>query len=257
MRLAEWLTQRLRLEERGNFVQAIIVRDPEPRFAFHFRRNAAETLARHTSDPRFKSVEGGVPIEELQPEFERWGERFTKAGLIWSGGAQAHLGTLEFELGLSKSQFDSLARRHGWPNDPRLRIRFAPEPSTAVPVARHVRAFPSVRYAPGVVPAIASYGRVVLRDGCFRVLGDKGDDRGLAVFARDAQLRLDDQGRLVVGVPDLERPPARIGEDGNWGWESVGGPIQPEQSELRARCGDAPLVYVGVPRSSAHASIDH
>jgi hypothetical protein len=83
------------------------------------------------------------------------------------------------------------------------------------------------------------------------VIGHGGSEQ-LAYFAREVGLGLDRQGYLALHRRTAERRHlGRIGEAFTWA-----GPIGIDESapmvaELRARCGKAPLMHVGVPDSSA------
>ena len=69
---AQTLDRKLREAERGNYIGMRVVRDPDVRFAFQFRRADSATLRRYTQDPRFTTREGGVTREDLQPIFDEW-----------------------------------------------------------------------------------------------------------------------------------------------------------------------------------------
>ena len=65
--------------EAGNYVDARIVRDPDVAEIW-FKRDAAPTLARYTSDPLFRPREGGRTVAELQAVASEWFERLRRAG---------------------------------------------------------------------------------------------------------------------------------------------------------------------------------
>jgi hypothetical protein len=248
------LRDRLEREARGNYVDIRVIRDPKPRFAFYFRRDAEETLARFTRDPRFKAVEGGVPEAELRPLMDEWAERFKAVGWGWHGSARTFEGEVEMNLGVPRSEFDRVAAAQRWPTPPpRLILSFAQEVDGAgavsPDVAPFVRVFARADQSPGVVLTVAIHGRVVLRDGCFRV--DDGRGGGpLVLFGREVRLGRDEAGWMVVrgGGSDVG---ARIGETMVWGGYPEAREDEPGVKVLRAQCGGGPIASVGAP-ASAH-----
>jgi hypothetical protein len=246
------LQRRLQARERGNFVQMIIVRDPKPRYAIYFRRNAAATLAKYTRDPNFKPVDGGIPDAELRPIFDEWGKKFTAVGIAWGGGTQAYQGLIEFDIDMHRSQFDRIAAERRWAMPDMLKLKFAPEltPMADIPgdIAPFIRAFPRVPSWTRAVNAIGLSGRLVLRDGCFRLIDGTESYMGLAVFARNAMLFRDAQGYLSVGTAN-DGNALRVGHRFMFGISNPGEESDPEIRALRAKCGNDPLVGVGVPRN--------
>lgn len=245
------LERRLKAREPANFVEMIIIRDPKPRFAIYFRRNAAATLAKYTRDSNFKPVDGGIPEAELRPIFETWSKRFSDAGLAWGGGTQAYQGVVEFHLDLPRSTFERIAAERRWTIPDTLKLSFAPElgpmADILADIAPYIRAFPRVPQWTRMVNAIGLSGRLVLRDGCFRVIDGADDYTGLAIFSREARLFRDAQGYLSVGTANDESA-LRVGQTFLFGIGNPGEESDPEIRTLRAQCGSDRLVGVGVPQ---------
>jgi len=245
------LRQRLATEARGNFIDLRIVRDPEPRYVFQFRRDGTATLARFTSDPRFAATEGGVPHDELAPILHEWLDRFGRHRLTTSGSANPFDGTIEIHIGVGRSEYEAVAAREGWQLPPNVKLAFAPEidPATVVAtdVAPFVRAFARQDVAPAIILTSLAMGRVILHDGCFRL---NTPDGPLILFGRNTRLHRDSAGYLTVsGIG--EDGSARIGEEIAWG--GYPGPVEDEPGVrlLREQCGAGPIRSIGVP-TSAH-----
>lgn len=120
------LDRRLKLAERSNYVGVRVVRDPRARFAFQFRRNAAETLARYTRDPRFTTREGGIPTFELQPTFDTWWKRFEPFRLVGGGAVYQFDGVVRFDMNIDEAGFREIAARERWTLPERLELNFSP-----------------------------------------------------------------------------------------------------------------------------------
>lgn len=250
---AERLNDRLSAAEPDNYIGMRIVRDPAPRYAFQFRRDAAATLARYTRDPRFTVGEGGLPASVLQPIFDTWWPKLVADRLVGGGSIQAFDGVVVFDMNVDEPTFRAIARREGWVLPDRLRLNFSPpaNPHSVDPaLAALVRMFARSDRLPAMVNSAALSGRIILRDGCFRLSRDGADGEPLVLFGRDSELVLDGMGYLVVrnGVGRI----VRIGEPAIWA-----GPIGVTEADagvvaLRARCGNGPVVAVGEPFSAAH-----
>lgn len=253
MEAAMALDRRLQAEAGPDYVGLRIVRDPTPRVAFQFRRDAAATLARFTSDRRFVAVEGGVPRAELQPLFDEWWARFQPHRILGGGSVMEFDGEVRFDMTIDRAGFEAIAAREGWILPERLRLNFPPPPNPRAvdPVlASRIRVFARQDRAPGAVLQAALGGRLILRDGCFR-LQDHGDGgEPLVLFGRDVELTIDDAGHMIVSDPSEGRL-ARVGERVIWS-----GPRGVDEADagvhaLRAACGADPIVAVGEPVSEA------
>lgn len=247
------LDRRLSGAERGNYVGRRVVRDPSPRFAFQFRRNAAATLARYTRDPRFTSREGGIPAPELQPIFDEWWKRFEPFRLVGGGAVYEFDGVVRFDMNIDEAGYREIAARERWTLPKRLELRFSPprNPRSIDPaLVRYVRVFAREDRRPAIVHDAALRGRIILRDGCFHLTehGEAGDS--LVVFGRDLELGLDAQNYMVLINPASRRPAPRIGEMMVWGGPRYFSEADPNVKMLRATCGAEPIVAVGEPDSA-------
>lgn len=253
----ERLQPLLRVKASGNFVEMVMVRDPAVHMNVYFKRDAAATLAKYTDHPLFRARTGGLTRAEIEAVRERWNRRLGAAGLQFSAGGRGDKGKVEFDLGIDAAQFAALKQERGWPDDPLVSFSFVPpqtEPAVLSELKGYIRHFARSPQAPGVVPSLASWGRVYLNEGCFRMAGvndrDQSDDP-LVLFRRDAQLKRDDEGYLVVTGRGSEG--ARIGEEMQLGWAPEVTPehvAHAEAEALRAACGPGKIVDVGVPQSA-------
>ncbi|MCD9032039.1 hypothetical protein LDO32_09930 [Luteimonas sp. Y-2-2-4F] len=254
------LNRRLKAQDAGNYVGVRIVRDPEPRFAFQFRRDAAATLARFTSDPRFVAREGGLTREELQPLFDAWWKRFEPHRILGGGSVMEFDGNVRFDMTIDEAAYRAIAAREGWVPPPQVRLHFPPPPnprSVDPALAPLVRVFAREDRSPGVVLNALLGGRLVLRDGCFRIQdhGDgDGDGEPLVLFGRDVELRLDEDGYLIVVDPrDSDAfggPAARVGERVVWSGPRGVHEADEGAKALRAACGPGPVVAIGEPEGA-------
>jgi hypothetical protein len=256
-RAAQALRERLGREARGNFIDARIVRDPKPRYIFQFRRDAAATLARFTSDPRFAAAEGGIPASELRPLLEQWLERFRPHRLGNMAEADPFAGEVRIHTGVTEREYREIAAREGWP-EPRPPVKlvfeapFDDSASLAADAAPFVRAFPRADREPGIILTGARGGRILLVDGCFRVGGRSGP---FALFARSARLHRDGDGFLAVyGLDGGEVRGARIGEPVTYGGYPAAAEDEPGVRAIRRHCGGGPVASVGLPVSAAWMS---
>ena len=94
------LDRRLKVAEPTNYVGVRVVRDPNARYAFQFRRAAAASLARYTRDPRFTTREGGIPNPELEPIFDEWWKRFKPYRLVGGGAVYEFDGVVRFDMNI-------------------------------------------------------------------------------------------------------------------------------------------------------------
>lgn len=153
-RAAMILDRRLQAEGGLDYVGMRIVRDPDPRFAFQFRRDAAATLARFTADRRFVAVEGGVPRNELQPLFDAWWARLEPHRVLGGGSVMEFDGEVRLDMTVDEAGFAALAAREGWVLPERLRLNFRPPPNPRAvdpALASQVRVFARQDRAPGAV----------------------------------------------------------------------------------------------------------
>lgn len=156
-------------------------------------------------------------------------------------------------MNVDEAEYQKVAAAQGWSLPDRLKLRFRPpaNPRSIDPdLARFVRLVPREDRSPAIIHTAAIFGRVILRNGCFRVL--QPDTRGepLVIFDRDAEIALDRDDYMVVRDPRAIDRMTRIGDRMVWS-----GPLGVDErsagvQQLRARCGADPIVSVGVPQSS-------
>jgi hypothetical protein len=246
------LSEVLSREERDNFVQLRLVRDPAVAAEVWFKRDAARTLARYTSDPLFRPRQGGLNASEMESLSRLWAERAAGGDVISVFGV-GPLGEVEISSAVEEAEFRRIASERGWTLGPELKLIFPPPrpPAFANPsLARFVRVFARDANAKGIQLLAGSRGRIVLEDGCFRLAPRQAGEPGpLVMFDRGTQLGLDAQNYLVV-IGGFERERRyRIGEIGSWGGPNKVNENDPDVRELRRQCGDGPLVNVAEPQS--------
>lgn len=252
MRDAQALDRRLRTAERDTYIGYRVVRDPTPRFAFQFRRDAAAALARHTRDPRFTSREGGVPTAELQPIFDEWFPRLVAQRLIGGGGVMEFEGVAAFDMTVDAATFGEIAAAEGWVLPERLQLNFGPPPNLRAidpALIRLVRIVPRSDRLAGAVNSAALSGRIVLRDGCFRLADHGSGPEPLVLFDRDAEIGLDADTHMTVTDGDQT---VRIGEPVIWAGPRSANEADAGVQALRAQCGEGPIIPIGAPSSAAH-----
>lgn len=249
---ADALDSRLNVAEAGNYVGIRVVRDPTPRIAFQFRHDAAATLARHSRDPRFTTREGGVPEAELQPIFDKWFPRFLARRLLGGGSVQQFDGVVAFDMTIDEAGFRAIAAEEGWTLPERLRLNFGPPPnprSIDPAFAPLVRVFARSDRLPGAVNQAALRGRIVLRDGCFR-LADHGEgEEPLVLFDRDAELVRTAENYMVLRDATTT---TRIGESVVWAGPRSANEDDAGVKALRDRCGAGEIIPIGAPTSAAN-----
>ena len=251
----ERLMRTLRARERSNYTDAELIHRPDWAYLIYFKRNPHATLARYTKNPRFQARSARYTQAELERLTKPWIERLNAERLTTGYGMNARRGTADIDMVVSREEFDAIARRNGWgPTPEYLNLKFdtAPVgPSVDPSVASGVRIFAQGDRNLGATNQAAIGGRIVLEDGCLKVVGFDGKEQ-LAYFAREVGLGVDGAGYLSLHArAATPRHLGRIGEMFTWA-----GPIgiderAPMVAELRARCGKAPLMHVGIPDSSA------
>ena len=243
--------------ERGNYVGRRVGENRRT-IAFYFRERAAAIVKRYAPGEGFEAVNQGIPREELRPILDEWMPKLIAQRLFTDGSVNEFEGHVEIGVGVDKDAFENFLSEKGWQVPPRLRFHFS-APVARVPVEqslqRFVRVFATSDRATGPTPLSAAYGRITLRDGCFRLNGSET----LVLFPRSAALWKDDTGHMVVGTKGGEGKPdrfVRIGESIVWG-----GPIGIEAQDagvaaLREHCGSAAIIAVGSPSSTEGHPLD-
>ena len=251
----ERLLATLRTKERGNYTDVELIHRPDWAYLIYFKRQPAATLAKYTSNPRFQARSAQYTHAELERMSKPWIDRLAAERLFTGYGMNARHGTADVDMVVSEAEFRDIARRKGWGTPPafiNLKFGSAPiGPAVDGNVAQGIRILPQSDRNLGMTNQAALSGRLVLRDGCFILVGFDRTEK-LAYFAREVGLGLDRQGYLSLHRRNAERTHlGRIGETFTWG-----GPIgidekAPMVKQLRAQCGNAPLIHVGIPDSSA------
>lgn len=254
----ERLLGRLRAREAGNFTDARMVHKPDWAFVFYFKREPAATLARYTRNPHFRAAAARYSQNELREIARPWIERLGRHRLLGGHGTDATYGEVAMDVVVSESEFQAIARREGWRLPEAIKLRFS-EGVAGAAVADEltglVRIFPQTDRALGATNQALLGGRITLRDGCLYVSGPNQPDR-LAYFAREVAIGVDENGYLALRTRGpAPRHLGRVGERFSWGGPIGTAETMPMVAELRARCGDAPLVHVGVPQSARLFSV--
>jgi hypothetical protein len=251
---AEALDRRLRTAERGNYVSRYFDNEGEPQAVFQFLRDGPGTLARYTRDPRFRGETVLYPEEELRRVADWLGRTFAADRVIQGIGTGNRANRVQVDLLVTEEEFRALVARKGvtLPHSVELRTsaeRPAREINRPLPsaLARLVRIFPRADRPVGVVNAINSRAKIVLRDGCFRA-ADHGD--ALVLLPLGAQLFVDGEGYLAWG--EQEAPGyARIGETVIF-MGSVGDVTAPELvAPIHRACGPGRVIQVNALASEA------
>ncbi len=251
----ERLLRRLRTSERGNFTDVELIHRPDWTYLIYFKHKPAATLAKYTKNPRFKARSARYTQAELERMSKPWIARLNAERLVTGYGMNARQGTADIDMVVSRGEYDAIARKRGWPALPdyiNLKFGDAPDGGAVTDLARAgIRIFPQSDRNLGIINQAALGGRIVLRDGCFRVLGYDGKEQ-LAYFAREVALGVDAGGYLSLQRRTPDRPHlGRIGEMFTWAGPIAIDAKAPMVAELRRQCGNAPLMHVGVPESSA------
>jgi hypothetical protein len=245
------LAQTLAREERDDYVQVRLVRDPTVAAEVWFKRDADRTLARYTSNPLFRPRQGGLSVRQQESLNRLWVERAGSGDLISTVGIDP-LGSVEISVAVEEAEFRRVAAERGWQLGPELKLNFPPPrpPAFADPaLTKYVRTFTRETRAKGIQLTGGYRGRIVLVDGCFRLPErETGEPGPLVMFGRDTQLTRDEQGYLTV-LGERGQRRYRIGDLGSWPGPNDVDEADPEVRRLRAQCGEGPLTNVAEPES--------
>ena len=250
------LADRLRGAEAGNFVDLYFENAGEPHVVFRFLRDADATLARYTSDPRFRAATARFSSAQLQAAADFMLETFRDDRIVQGIGIGNKRNRAEVEIAVSEPEFRALVASKGVAIPDAVELRFsASEPVAALnrplppEIARLVRIFPRNDRPFGILHAIDSRARIVLEDGCFRISG--GDrDRALVLFPLGAYLFVDRDNYLAYGDGEAAGY-ARVGEQLVFPG-SIGEVTAPELvGPIHAACGAGTVVAITAMRSAA------
>lgn len=248
------LVAQLRINEAGNFTAARMIHKPDWAYELYFKRNPAQTLAKYTTNPRFKPALARYSREELEALIKPWTERFEAHRLTGGWGTDDTHGTAEFTMIVTEDEYRAVAAREGWgPVPDAIKLEFAsplPFPSVQEQARRFVRVFAQADRSTGIQLTAAGSGRIYLRDGCILVDGEKGPAK-LAYFHRETGLGIDDQGYLALINRGTGKAAGRLGEEFTWAGPNAIKEDWPSVRELRAGCGAGDILNVGNPESSA------
>lgn len=250
----ERLMRTLRTKQRGNYTDAEVIHRPDWAYILYFKRQPAATLGKYTKNPRFKARWAPYTDAELNKMAKPWIDRLASERLFTGYGMNARHGTADIDMVVSEAEFADVARKRGWQKPPAfLNLKFGDVPTglaIAPDVAKGIRVFPQSDRNLGITNEAAFGGRIVLRDGCFFVIGHDRSEK-LAYFAREVGLGLDREGYLSLHRRDTQRTHlGRIGEQFTWPGPIAIDDSAPMVKQLRAQCGQAPLMHVAAPNST-------
>jgi hypothetical protein len=251
----ERVARQLRLGEKGNYTDAELIHRPDWAYLFYFKRQPEQTLRKYSRNPRFKARPAPYTEAELRELSKAWIARLSSERLFTGYGINTRHGQLDVDMVVSEEEFAAIAARNGWGATPDyLRFRFGKAPTGPAvdpSVASGIRIFPQSDRDLGLHHQAGFSGRIVLRDGCFKVITFDGKEH-LAYFPREAGLYRDPQGHLALRTrTDPARHLGRIGEEFSWAGPIAVAEDAPMVRELRAQCGTAPMMHVAIPESSA------
>jgi hypothetical protein len=250
----ERLLATLRAKEPGNFTSARMIHKPDWAYEIYFKRDAAETLAKYTNNPRYKPATAPYSQAELEAIAKPWTDRFTAQRLTSGWGTDDTYGTIDIMMDVTEAEYGEIAGREGWgPVPAPIKLSFArplPTPSVDPHIAPMVRIFAQNNRSTGIQLEALGGGRIYMKDGCLytQTQGDKTEK--LAYFHRETGLGLDEQGYLALIDRATGKAKGRLGEMFSWGGPNGVGEDFPMVKELRAQCGNAPLFNAGNPESS-------
>ncbi|HEX8412905.1 MAG TPA: hypothetical protein VF637_03345 [Sphingomicrobium sp.] len=242
------LVANLQKKEAGNFTAPRIVHQPDWGYELYFRRDPERTLAKYIEHPRFRAKLARYSREELDALIKPWAKRFSARQLAGGWGTDDTHGTAEIMMSVTADEYREIASREGWgPVPEAIKLQFASPlqvQSIDPRVAPLVRAFGQERRSTVMQLLAAGSGRITMRDGCL-YFGDN-----LAMFHRETGIGLDGEGYLALINRSTGKASGRIGEEFTWGGPNGIAPGEPAVAELKARCGDKPVVNLGNPESS-------
>lgn len=248
---AQALDRRLKVAERGNYVSRYFNNEGTPTAVFQFLRDGPETLRKYTRHPRFV----GETVRFSQAEVERAADfmmrTFREDRVLGGVGTGNKQNRASVQITVPEAEFRALVARKGVTIPEAVDVEFAAEqPASKLnaplppEIARWVRVFPRDDRPVGVVNAINSYAKVVLRDGCFRA-PDQSD--ALVLLPLGARLIVDSEGYLAFGGTGS----ARVGETVLFPG-SIEEVTAPELvGPIRAVCGAGKVIRITATASEA------
>ena len=250
------LEQKLRVAERGNFVDLYFENDGDPHVVFRFLHDPEATLRKYVRDPRFRAVKADFTDEQLRAAMDFMHETFREDRVIISGGTGGKENRAVVEIAVTEPEFRALVARKGVKIPEAVELRFkAEQPAAAInrplppEIAPLVRIFPRHDRPLGAVPDTSSIVKVVLRDGCFWASGTRVDE-ALVLFPLGAQLFVDREAYLAFGEREVPGY-GRVGEEVEFHGvpEEVTAPAL--VGPIHAACGAGAVVRINGMRSAA------
>jgi hypothetical protein len=261
------LDGRLRKAEKGNYVSLYYENEGDPSAVFQFLRDGPGTLRRYTREQHFIGKTVPYSMAQLHAASAFMWATFGKDRVIESTGIGAN--QVDVRVSVPESEFRALVARKKVRLPASVRLQFGAAPivpqsgpgasSTAAEtlnaplppdIARKVRIFPRADRPDGILNAINSRAKVILRDGCFR-LADQND--ALALFPLGAMLFIDSEGFLAFG--DKPHPGyARVGEVIQFPGSLTEVTIPQLVDPVHAACGPGKVMKITAMESEAAAS---
>jgi hypothetical protein len=241
----------LRREQPDIFVGLRIVREPAVAAEVFFKRDAARSLSRYTSNPLFRPRQGGLNAAEVEKLQALWVKRAQEGRLLNSVGVDPLSGRVELGVAVEEAEFRRRSADLGWVLGPEVKLTFPPSRPAAFAepaLGARIRFFARETGEKGIQLTAALFGRIVLEDGCFRLAREGAGTGPLVIFGRNTQLARDAAGYLVVRARGDGRF-ARIGERAVWGGPNHVDESDPVLAQLRQACGDGPVTNVAEPQS--------
>ena len=248
------LNARLRHEERGNYVGAMLRHEPDWAYVFFFKRAPEKTLARYASNSRFLAASAVYSEEDRERLIEPWRKRWQAEGIPFGYGLDAVYPTMEVQIGLTADEWRSLSAERGWGEPPEpivLKFAKAPvRPAVDPRAAPLLRGFSHERRPTLMQLEALGTGTLKLKDGCLVVERPNGPDQ-VAVFHMETGIGFDSDGYLALIDRMTGKVRARVGEKLAWGGPNAipeGGMVGLEP--LRAAC-PGEFINIGNPDSMA------
>lgn len=254
------LQERLLASEPDNYVDARFVHRPDWAYILYFKRDPEATLRKYSVNPRFRAAKAPFAKAELEAMLAPWAKRFGEAGIVGGWGVNAFDGRVEMMMSITEAEFRRLARQKGWGEVPSpIQLSFAgdlPFPRVDPAIAPLLRGFASESRATTIQLEAGFSGRAILDDGCLRLATKDGSKGPLVVFHRETGIGLDAQGFLATIDRRTGKATGRIGEMWSWAGPNAGKEFD-GLAELKAACGDGPIVNAGNPESQSRFQARH
>jgi hypothetical protein len=248
------LMSRLRREQPGNYVGAMLRHEPDWAYVFFFKRDPAQTLARYTREPRFKAEAAVYSQKDRERLIEPWTKRWSAEGIPFGYGLDAVYSTMDVQLGIEAGDYRALAEQRGWGEPPApIVLKFTKAsvaPAVDPKIANLLRGFAHEKFATLMQLEALGTGKLILRDGCLKVVQHDGQEK-VAVFHRETGIGVDRAGYLALIDRMTGEVRGRVGEMMAWGApNAIPGNGMVGLAELRAAC-PGELLNIGNPESAA------